>query len=239
MSSNRVMNLMTQGKELRQFPRRDLVARLWQRNIEQLLHGTRRPPQDGDAIPEINGLLDVMCNKHDVCAGLVANVQQFVLKRRFGHRIKCRERFVHKQDGWLERQCPGDLDALVHATRKLPWIIVDVFLKADQPQRVHHAVFQFRPLERPLYAQRDIPADRSPLQKGVGLVLKNDGDVISRTIDGSTAKIRGAARLVSPAMIRSSDVLPVPDAPQKVSISPSDTVKLIFRRTFRAPPASS
>jgi len=76
------------------------------------------------------------------------NSQQFGLHNLACLRIESRERLVHQQDFWIYRKRSSEVDALSHAARELPRIVVLEALQADELQE----------LERPLALVR---ADRS------------------------------------------------------------------------------
>src|SRR6267142_3727144 len=66
--------------ELGELLRRDLVARRREVDRDQLLHLGRRVGQDGDAVGEVDGLVDVVCDEEDRHAVLLAHAEDEILQ---------------------------------------------------------------------------------------------------------------------------------------------------------------
>jgi hypothetical protein len=87
-----------------------------------------------------------------------------------------------------------DLNALLHAAGELPGVVVGVRLETNQPQRVTDPLLDFGTRQLALQSERDVAADRAPLQQRVRVVLKDDDDISRRTVDQAAVHTHGAAR---------------------------------------------
>ena len=120
LSLDQAVDVRAQVRELRQLLRRDLVARVRQRDRDDLLHLGRRVRQHDDAVGQVDRLVDVVRDEQDRDPELVAHPQHEVLEVAAGLRVDRGERLVHQQDRRLVGERARDRDALLHAARELP-----------------------------------------------------------------------------------------------------------------------
>ena len=153
-----------------------------------------RAGDHGDAIAEIDRLLDIVGDEYKARSGRVTKPVQLVLQLRLGHGIECGKRFVHEQNGGAQSQRARDLHALLHAAGKLPRIVVAVPVQADEPQRLVHPLVDFAPRQLAFQSEGDVAGHRPPLQQSVRIVLKDDDDVRWRAVDQPPVYIYRAAR---------------------------------------------
>ena len=113
--------MRAQVRELGELLRRDLVARAWQVDGDDLLHLRRGVRQDDDPVREVDRLVDVVGDEEDRDPELLADAQHEVLEVAPGLRVDGGEWLVHQQDRWLVGERARDRDALLHPTRELPW----------------------------------------------------------------------------------------------------------------------
>src|SRR5829696_9107531 len=118
---DRAVDVRPQAGELRQLLRLHLVARLWQTDLADLLHGGRRGREDDDPVAEVDGLVDVVGHEDDGDAVPATQVQHQVLQVRAGLSVDRGERLVHEQDLGLVCERAGDRHALLHPAGELPW----------------------------------------------------------------------------------------------------------------------
>ena len=151
------------------------------------------PDDDGDAVAEIDRLLDVVGDEDEARSGLVAHPLQFVLQRGLGHGIERGERLVHQQHLGAQRQRARDLHALLHAAGQLPGIIVGVAVEPNETERVAHPLLDLAARQSAFQPEGDIARDRAPLQQRVRIVLEDDHHIGGRAVDGAAVHGDGAA----------------------------------------------
>jgi hypothetical protein len=97
------------------------------------------PGYHDDPVCHEDGLVDVMGDqqrRHSLIA--VPELQDLVLQRLASYCVYRAERLIEKQQLGLDRECPGDSDALLHPARQLSGIIVgDVTQVQDVKQALH------------------------------------------------------------------------------------------------------
>src|SRR5262245_15368763 len=67
-------------------------------------------------------------------------------------------------------------------------------VEADEAQGIAHALADLAAGQLAFQAERDIAADRPPLQQGMRIVLKHDDDVRRRAVDRAAVDLDGPAR---------------------------------------------
>ena len=85
-----------------------------------------------------------------------------------GHLVERAERLVHEQDRGLERERPGDRDALLHAARQLPRMVLGEVATARRARASPLADRARRPASKPMRsraAARRCPATRPPIEQ--------------------------------------------------------------------------
>ena len=60
--------------------------------------------------------------KHNCCGCLGTDAQQLALHVFACHFVESAKWFVHQQQRWMCCKCTSNCNALLHATRQLPWI---------------------------------------------------------------------------------------------------------------------
>src|SRR5258705_8860352 len=153
--SDRLMEQVAQLQELGHLPCDDLVARLGQLDRDCSLDAPGCAGDHGDAIAEIDRLLDIVGDEYKARSSRVTKPVQLVLQLRLGHGIECGKRFVHEQNGGAQSQRARGLHALLHAPGKLPRVVVDVPVQADEPPRLGHPLACFAPPPLALPSQGD------------------------------------------------------------------------------------
>ena len=96
--------------------------------------------QDGDAIPELRGLFDVVGDEHDGLLQLCLQVEELLLQPLPGDGVDRAEGLVHQQDRRIATESPGDTDALTLPTgelvRETPPVLIGV--QPDQVEQLLH-----------------------------------------------------------------------------------------------------
>jgi len=121
-------------------------------------------PQDGDPIPQLDGLVDVVGNEDDGLAEIVLQSQELVLELFSHDGIHGAERLVHEHHRRVGRQCPGHTDALLLAAGELCGIAL------GEAGRQAHPLEQ---LKSPRLGPAPVPAEQHRDRGDVG----NDGPV--------------------------------------------------------------
>jgi hypothetical protein len=85
------------------------------------------------------------------------------------------------------------IDALLHAARELPGIIIGIFLEPDHLQCLADALFLCRAFDASFETQSDVACDAAPLQQGMRIILKDNHDAVGRLGHGVAAKAHAAA----------------------------------------------
>ena len=108
-------------------PKHDVLGRSDLRNLT-VVH-------DGDAVAELQRLVQVVGNEYDGLVEFVLEPQKLVLHLPADQGIQSTERLVHKKDVGVHGQSPGQSDPLLHTARQLAWIGL---FPATQPHQVQH-----------------------------------------------------------------------------------------------------
>ena len=123
-------HLIAQGDEHRV----GTAARHVARDFDDLRDAAWVGVHDGDPVPEVDGLVDVVGDQDRGHALASRDPFQFVLKPQPGQRVQGTQRFVEQEEARLVDQGARDGDPLRHATRQLRRIGVGEPIEADQPQ---------------------------------------------------------------------------------------------------------
>ena len=111
-------------------------------------------------------LRDRVGHEDDRRPGLLPDPQDLRVHPFAGHLVERPERLVHQQDRGLERQRAGDRDALLHAARKLPRVVL-----AKSPSSTSSSISARSPATRSsaephdLERQLDVLLDRPPVEQ--------------------------------------------------------------------------
>ena len=92
-------------------------------------------PHDGDAVADLQGLVQVVGYENDGLVQLSLQPYQFVLHVAADQGVQPAEWLVHKQDVGVHGQGPGQADPLLHAAAELPGIGI---LPAGKTHQVQH-----------------------------------------------------------------------------------------------------
>src|SRR4051812_49150317 len=130
------VDVPAQLQELGQLLRGNLIARLAEVDLHDLLHFRGRMCEHDDAVGEIHRLVDVVGDEQDGDAVFLAHAQHEVLEVAAGLCVHRRERLVHEQDRGLIGERSRDRDALLHAAGQLPRVVVDEPRQADRLERL-------------------------------------------------------------------------------------------------------
>jgi hypothetical protein len=134
-------------------------------------------------------------DQHDRLSLLLQGFDQHLLHFPAHLRVERAERLVHKQDGRVLRQRPGDGDALPHAAGELAGIAVGEAVEVELPQQLHGAVAALRPRDaEKLHAVLDVLERREPGKGCVG--LEDHAAVGTRLADRLAVGLDGATRRV-------------------------------------------
>src|SRR5215217_2250796 len=125
------VDVPAQVQELGQLFRCDLIARTTKVDPDDLLYFRGRMREHDHAVGEVHRLVDVVGDEQDRDAVLLAHAEHEVLELRPRLRVDRRERLVHEQDRGLVRECTRNRDALLHAARELPRVVVDEACQPD------------------------------------------------------------------------------------------------------------
>lgn len=94
---------------------RHLIAIAAQGDLDDLSDDGRAVTQNDDAIPEVNGLIDVVGYKQDVHPVLFADLQYQIFKIDTRLRVYRCERLVHNEQFRLVCEGPRNRNSLLHA----------------------------------------------------------------------------------------------------------------------------
>ena len=154
------------GDELEE-PR--LLARLGRPRLRQVDRDDRRDPpgprrHDDDARGQEHGLGDRVGDEDHRRAGLRPDAQQLEVEPLARHLVERAERLVHQQERRRERERARDRDALLHAARELPGVVL---LEPGELDELDHLLDARRALRavpaQHLERQRDVLRDRAPV----------------------------------------------------------------------------
>ena len=97
--------------------------------------------EDGDLVPHLYGLVDVVGDEDDGLLDVFLNAQELVLEPLARDRVDGPEGLVHQHDGGVRRQSPRDPYALLLAAREFGRVTVAVLVRreADELQELVHA----------------------------------------------------------------------------------------------------
>ena len=98
---------------------------------------------DEDPVTELERLGEVVGDEDHRLADLFVEPDDLVLHVAADQRVERRERLVEHQDRGVAGQCPGEADALLHATGEL---VGEVVLVAGQADQVDHLLGPVAPL---------------------------------------------------------------------------------------------
>ena len=91
---------------------------------------TMRPAlHDGDAVAELQRLVEVVADEDDGLVELLLEIEKLVLELVADQRIERRERLVHEQDVGVGGEGARQADALLHAAGKLVRVLVGPFAR--------------------------------------------------------------------------------------------------------------
>ena len=137
--------------------------------------------QDDDPVGEIDRLVDVVRDEEDRDPELVAHLEHQVLEVAARLRVDGRERLVHEQDRGLVRERARDRDALLHAARELPWVVVDEAREADGLERLLDEPRPLRPRELLVaQGQEHVVAHGRPRHQRAVVLLEDDRHLLGR-----------------------------------------------------------
>ena len=152
----------------------------------------------GDAIGQIDRLVDLMRDEQHGLARLAPDLQQLGLHVLARLRVERGERLVHQQHHRIRRQRPGQVDALLHAAGQLRRIVPLEAGEADQLDEMLGPLAHRRAVEPllHLHAVADVAGDGAPRQQA--RVLEDDGAIDAgavdpRAVDGHRADVVAAA----------------------------------------------
>src|SRR5205807_9476367 len=170
----------------------------WPRQLDgdALPQPTRPAREDEHTVGQKHRLVDLVGDEQDRLAASFPDAHELRLHDLAGLRVERRERLVHQQDLWVDRQRAREIDPLAHAARELARMVIFESLEADELQELQGAL----PFDR-TDAARDLPPDdrvcehRAPRQEIVG--LKHETAVAARTADRAPVEpdLTGACRL--------------------------------------------
>src|SRR2546423_361405 len=171
-----VPDLLIDPRELRLKADLGDVARPWQIDAIDALHGPRARGDDDDAVREGDRLLQVVRHEHDRCARRGPQLQELVLHQRARLHIECTERFVHEEETRLvyERLCQRGTFA--HATRELVRVVTLESGETDPLDPIACALLRLAARDpAKTWTRRDVVEHVLPWKDGID--LKDIADV--------------------------------------------------------------
>ena len=179
------------------------------------------------------------------------NAQQFRLHDLARLRVERGERFVHQQDVRVHGQRARQVNALTHAARKLPRVVLLEALEPDELEQVAQMVaFGGRQTALDLEADRRVAPHRTPRLQRVG--LKDERPVRARlrhaaAVDRNRSRIEGfeavddaqERRLPASARTDDADELAVANVDVDVRTRPRDRRRISSNREPRASAGSA
>ena len=129
-----------------------------------------------------------MSHEHDGLSGALPDFQQHRVHASARERIERGERLIHQEDRGLDRERPGNLQALAHAARELRRKLVAVPIKVDHAQIVvdDSRPLRFRHLTH-AQAEPDVLLDIEPGKQRRSGVLEEHDAVAAGTADRRAA----------------------------------------------------
>src|SRR3982074_893935 len=70
--------------------------------------------QQDNSLSKVDRLAYIMRDKYGCLAGLAPDVLQLFLHDAARLRVESAKRFIHQQNVWVDRECPGQRGALTH-----------------------------------------------------------------------------------------------------------------------------
>jgi hypothetical protein len=96
-------------------------------------HWTMRPPfHDGDAVAELERLVEVVADEDDGAVALSLEVEELVLEARADQGVEGREGLVHQEDRGVGGEGAGEAHALLHPARELAHQGVRAVMEVDE-----------------------------------------------------------------------------------------------------------
>ena len=111
--------------------------------------------QDGDPVPHLDRLVDVMGDEDHCLADLGVQAEELLLQPFTRDRIQCSEGLVHQHDGRIRGHRPGQSDTLLLPARKLSGVPIGIVnrVQPDEHQQLAHPAVD--PRLRPAQEARD------------------------------------------------------------------------------------
>src|SRR5882724_912738 len=100
------------------------MTRPRQRDGELCFDAAWAVAQNEDTIAEANGFANIVGDKDDGLPGLAPDALELVVEEVAGLRIQSSEWLIHQEDVGLHGQCASQRHALLHASRKLMWMVL-------------------------------------------------------------------------------------------------------------------
>ncbi len=195
------------------------------RRRELLEHAALR--QQRDAVAKLDRLIDVVGHEDDRLAHHPLEAEQLVLKAVARDRVDGSEGLVHEQDVGIGAECPRHTDALPLAAAQLRRQAARVILgrQRDEVEQLLDPRLRalLRPAEQPRDG-RDVVGDR--LMREEPHLLNDIADRAAQVVDVVRARVAPVDAIVPPVgsmrrlIILSDVVLPHPDGPTRITVSP-------------------
>ena len=135
-------------------------------DVDDLRDPARPRGHDDDPRRQEDRLGDAVGHEHDGRPGPSPDAHQLGVHPLAGHLVEGAERLVHEQQLRIERQRPGDRDALLHAARQLPRMPLGERLELDEAEQVGGpAAALVGRVAHDLERQLDVLGDRPPVHQ--------------------------------------------------------------------------
>ncbi len=143
---------------------------------------------------QVHGLGDRVGHEHDGGRGLAADPEQLGLHVLARHLVERAERLVHQQQRRVRGQGSGDRDALLHAARELPRVVLGELGQLDQLEHLERAraapgLVPALQLER----QLDVLDDGPPVEQP-GLLERHPVVLVQAGLSAPACRSRGPRR---------------------------------------------
>ena len=204
------------------------------------------PPgvHDDDAVGDLERLLLVVGDEGRVTRSSSWSAQPAA--QLLAHpRVERAERLVEQQHARLQRQRARQRDALALAAGELRRVAAAEAVELDQVEQLARpasriCAFGGRSPAADAQAEGDVLEDGHVAEQGV--VLEHEADAAlagrqRRSTSSPSKRTAPASGTSSPAMMRSSVVLPEPDGPSSATSSPAGTSRLTSSSAVNAPNA--
>ena len=119
-------------------------------DVDDLRDPARPRRHDDDPGRQEDGLGDAVGHEHDGRPGPPPDAHQLGVHPLAGHLVERPERLVHEQQLRVERQGPGDRDALLHPARQLPGMPIGERLELDQLEELGRRAGAARSASKPM-----------------------------------------------------------------------------------------